>query len=922
MRYRGHWLLLAGVVALLWPVMAAADYLSDGRQSLLKGDVRTAVIQLRNAVKADPQNGEAHFLLARVQLELGDPAAAQKEAQNALARGIDKQQVIPMLVTAYLMLGKYQEALENFQVENKDAAVDSVILTARGYAYNALQQPEQAEKAFNDAETLAPNSLQPALASARLALSRGDLETAQAKLDRAVRIAPDVIDVLLLKTQVLRLRNDAPGALAMLDSIIAKQPGSLKARGDRAGLYLALGRDAEAKADNDAILAIKPTDVQGIFVRALLAARARDFNAADKQLDQLSRFLSRLPRAYFLQAVVKQNLGQLEQAEDSAARYVARETDDLDGIKLLARIRLLKSKPVPVINALNRLAASGRADYETYDLLGRAFSINGQPSEAVEAFRRAQQLAPDNIGVNTRLASARLRVGETDAAIVDLERSLRLAPGDAAVSEQLFAASLATGELVRADEVLVKIKASLGDTPTVGNLEAVLLMARVELNAARAKLEDVIRRSPDFTLAKFNLARLNLLEGKNAESDQLLAAILRKDPTSDPALTMYVGGLVGGGRTPEAIEVLERARAEMPGNNHMTSALADLYVRAGDASKALALIGVDRKASLVPTDLLGARARAQLALGQVKDARDTYAELLDRDRGDIVTRRTLAGLMVGIGDIESSRNTLQDGLKIDPQAFPLMQDLVALEFTTGGVEPALLTAEKFERLNSDFPLARLLRGDVYMAAKQWDEASAVYASALRDTVNPPTLLMIRLATAQYAAGSAEKADQTLRAWVAANPEDILALQYLAEQDLREKRYAPAEQNFLILLAKRPRDPAFLNDLAWLYQQRGDKRARATAQQAYVLRPIADIADTLGWILVGEGDYPTALVLLRQANGEANNDPRIGYHYAVALQKTGQNREAIRVLKPIVEGDLAFDERAEATKFLEGLTKGS
>lgn len=922
MRYRLLWSLLIGGFALLWPAMASADYLSDGRQSLLKGDMRTAVIQLRNAVKTDPQSAEAHFLLARVQLELGDVAAAQKQAQNALARGYDKQQVLPLMISTYLVQGKFAEALQDFQVENKDAATDSVILIARGYAYSGLQRLDEAEKAFNDAETLAPNSLQPAIASARLALTRGDLENAQTKLARASRIAPDAIDVQLIKTQVLRLQNDAAGALALLDQIIAKQPSSLKARMDRASLYLALGRDKEAKADNDAVLVLKPNDVQGIFMRALLAARARDFKTADVQLDQLSRVLGRLPRAYFLQAVVKQNLGQLEQAEDAALRYAAREPEDMDGIKLLARIQLMKRKPVPVINALTRVAAAGRADFELYDLLGRAFSLNSQSSEAVDAFRSAQLLAPDNLGVNTRLASARLRIGETDAAIFDLERSLRLAPGDTAVSEQLFAASMATGDLSRAEEVLGRIKASLGDTPTVGNLEAVLLMARVDLGAARTKLEDVIRRAPDFTLAKFNLARLALMEGKKEESDRLLVAILSKNPSSDPALSMYVGGLVGGGKITPAIEVLERARADAPANNRLTSALADLYVRAGGAGEALGLIGVNIKASLLPTDLLGARARAQLALGEVKDARDTYMELLDRDRSDIAVRRTVAGLMVGIGDVESARNTLQAGLKIDPQAFPLMQDLVAVDFSAGGVDPALLTAEKFERLNSDFPLARVLRGDVYMAAKRWDEAIAVYTRALREVRNPPTLMMIRLGTALYSSGNAEKADQVLRAWVKAHPDDIAALQFLSELDMNEKRYADAEQDFLKLLEKRPRDPAFLNNLAWLYQQRGDKQARATAQQAYVLRPMADIADTLGWILVGEGEYPTALVLLRQANGEANNDPRIGYHYAVALQKTGHTREAIKVLKPIVDGEVIFDERAEATKFLGDLSKGS
>ena len=922
MRNRLQLWLWAGAFALLCPAMANADYLSDGKKAFAKGDLRAAGVQLRNAVRTDPQNAEAHLLLGRVQFELGDLPAAEKEIQAAIDRGYDKQQALPLLISTYLAAGKYEKALEDFKVGNLNAASDSMILVARGLAYNGLQRLDEAEKAFNEAEALAPNSLQPALASARLALARGDLETAQKKLERAEKISPNVLDVELLKSQLLRMQNDAAGALALLNLVIVKQPNSLRALTDRASLYLALGRDAEAKADNEAVLAFRPNDVTAIFMKALLAARAQDFVTADANLAKIDRYLARLPRAYYLQAVVKQKLGLLEQAEDAAIRYNGREPNDLDGVKMLARIELLKRKPVPVIASLNKTVAAGRADADIYDLLGRAFSMNGQPSEAVEAFGRAQLLAPDNVGVNSRLASAHLRAGETDAAIIDLERTLRLAPTDTAVSEQLFAAALATGDLARADAVLARIKAALGDAPTVGNLEAVLLMARLDIDGARAKLQDVVRRSPDFDLAKFNLARLALMAGQKDDAERLLTEILSKSPASDPALSMYVGSLVGAGKIPQAIEALERARQASPLNNRITAAMANLYVRLNEPKKALELLGADRQLDRVPTDLLASLARAQLALGQSKDARDTYVALLDRDRSDVTVRRTLAALQVSLNLLESARNTLTDGLKIDPRAFPLMEDLVSLDLKSGGIEPAMVTVEKFERQNSDFPLAQALRGDVYMATKQWDQAVAAYTKALKQFTNPPTALMIRLGSAQFAAGNADGANAMLRAWVKANPNDEDARRFLAEVNMGARRYAEAVRDFETLLTMRPRDAKYLNNLAWLYQQLGDKRALATAQEAYILLPVADVADTLGWILLADGASPTAVVLLRQAYGEAGNDPRIAYHYAVALQKAGQAGEAGKVLKPVVDSGIRFDERDDAIKLLADLSKGS
>src|SRR5664279_2634819 len=120
MPYRnGLWTLIIAT-ALLWPGLALADYLSDARAALQKGDLKTAQLQLRNAVRTDPQNAEAHYLLAQVHLELGDAPAAQKEAQAALERGYDSRLTVPILTRSYLMQQKFKELLQDFKVENKD----------------------------------------------------------------------------------------------------------------------------------------------------------------------------------------------------------------------------------------------------------------------------------------------------------------------------------------------------------------------------------------------------------------------------------------------------------------------------------------------------------------------------------------------------------------------------------------------------------------------------------------------------------------------------------------------------------------------------------------------------------------------------------------------------------------------------------
>ena len=127
--------------------------------------------------------------------------------------------------------------------------------------------------------------------------------------------------------------------------------------------------------------------------------------------------------------------------------------------------------------------------------------------------------------------------------------------------------------------------------------------------------------------------------------------------------------------------------------------------------------------------------------------------------------------------------------------------------------------------------------------------------------------------------------------------------------------ADAQAQLEALLTLTPEDPLALNNLAWIYAERGDARARATAQKAYLRSPTADAADTLGWIMVRGGDAKAALPLLRQSSEKRPNQPGVQYHLAVALRDAGQPDDAVKLLQPLVQGPQAFAEKDDARKLL-------
>ncbi len=317
-------------------------------------------------------------------------------------------------------------------------------------------------------------------------------------------------------------------------------------------------------------------------------------------------------------------------------------------------------------------------------------------------------------------------------------------------------------------------------------------------------------------------------------------------------------------------------------------------------------------------DMLSLKAAAQIALNQRDQARDTYGQILKIDPTMLAARRQLESLLLQAGDYEHARNTIKEGLVVTPRNYQLYQDYVMVDLKASGIEAAVNTAKQLQQQDRDFPPARALIGDAYMAANRPADAIKAYQEAL--AAAPSELLVGRLSGALLRSGQGDAAIKALNDWLVQHPADQISLQQVAELEIAAKRYDDAVKHLLIVLQKKPHDPVALNNLAWVYQQQGDKRALGLAQQAYILSPGGQTADTLGWILVSGGESAKALTLLRQAVSQVGGDPRVLYHYAVALKDTGKKDEAVKVLNSVVANKAEFSEETDAQKLLDELGK--
>ena len=214
----------AGGGAAWWKYGRTPDPLVAARTALQKGDVRAAAINLRNAVRDQPNNAAAHLQLGTLQLQSGDAVAAEKELKLAASLGSKAPDLNVMLAQSYLQQGRNKELLAEFPPPLSTPDLTSQLLVLRAFAQVAISDPGGAQASLAAAERAAPASPNPPLAEARVAVSRGDLAFAEQKINQSLRNDPKRPDALLLRGQILNAQGNRQGALQAFDDALALAP--------------------------------------------------------------------------------------------------------------------------------------------------------------------------------------------------------------------------------------------------------------------------------------------------------------------------------------------------------------------------------------------------------------------------------------------------------------------------------------------------------------------------------------------------------------------------------------------------------------------------------------------------------------------------------------------------------------------------
>ena len=167
------------------------DLMASARNYLAKNDAKAAVIQLKNALQANPDLPEARFLLGTALLERGDAVGAELELRKALALKYPQDQAVPQLAKAMLELGQAKKLTDEFgKTDMSQPSAKASLQMSLATAY-AIQGMTEASQTALKAALLAEPAYAPALiAQARYKAGQRDFEASLVMIEEVITKYP------------------------------------------------------------------------------------------------------------------------------------------------------------------------------------------------------------------------------------------------------------------------------------------------------------------------------------------------------------------------------------------------------------------------------------------------------------------------------------------------------------------------------------------------------------------------------------------------------------------------------------------------------------------------------------------------------------------------------------------------------------
>ncbi len=877
-----------------------AEHLARAKEMIAKQDHKGAVIELKNELQANGQSTEARFLLGQELLVQGDAKGAEIELQKAYDQKFDADRVVPLLVKSQLLQGQTEKVIAQATKWPVTApAAKAELQTMVGISLLNTGKLDDAMNAFGEATKFVPDYPEAVLGQARIMASKGNVDQAQASVDAVLAKAPGDAEGLLLKGDLARTKGSLKDAIDAYQQTLKANPRNFIARLNLASAYLGNNEPDLAQKQIDELKKTAPKHPGVAYLDALIAFNKKDMQRAN---DAITVSIASAPQsgmAQMLAGAISTAMNQPAQAEQHLREAIKLNPGNVYARKLLTSLYVRQRQPQKADEILQPAIAAAPNDPALVSLAGEVALLKGDFGSASKFFDKAGKANPADANIRTQGAAVSFARGDEAAGFSELEAASKDAVNNPNPDIALVLARVQRKQFDQALTAWKTLEKRQPDNPLTYNLRAAIDMGRGDIPAARKALERAVQLQPTYFPAVANLASLDLRENNVESARSRYKALLAKEPGNLSALLASAQLENANKGSPEqVVALLKEARRANPTSELPVSALASFYLTHNDAKQALAIAQEGLASSPNSPRYLELVGQLLLQTGSADQALTSYRKLAATNPESLEYQMKLGQAQLAAGQGDTALATFQGALKGKPESTAAQAAAVGSMLRAGKVDEASRLLAAIRQIAPRSSVLPELDGDVKLASKQYADAAATYRKVL--TQAPSSNVVIKNYSALSLSGKRADADAFLADWLKAHPKDLSVRLFDADIALRSKEYGHAAQSYRAALELQPNDPMVMNNLAWSLWQQKDPQAVTYAQKANALAPDSPaVGDTLGWMLVEQGQTKRGLELLEKASAAAPLQRDITLHLAKAQLKEGRKDAARTTLQSLV-----------------------
>jgi putative PEP-CTERM system TPR-repeat lipoprotein len=850
------------------PKKTSEELLLAAQHHIKNKNHNAAIIELKNVIKLDANNGKARFLLGDIYFSKGESKSAEKEYKKSIELGYQVQYVSTKLIHTLYLLNRDKDLIYfvgNSQFNKPEHL--SLAQVFKAMSHLRLGESELAAKSLDAVNDMIEETSYKSFGSAFTSASNDSYEEALNIIDEILKSNPDFTQAILLRGRVSMATGDYDTALGAFEKYYELRPENIQVRLMLANAYVMAKKYESATPHINFLLSVSPLNGLVNQLQGIISFNDRKYLLAKQHFDKAIQNGMNTSMNKLLVGTSNYFLGNYEQSHKQLSSIASELPKNSPALRLLVLAQNKLGFEVEAYETLNEISYTSAIDDDLFLASGFDLVSKKEFFKASEMLQKSLASTNNQASVIARQGILKLALGDFEG-VVDLENALDKEPNLSEASSALATAYIDTKQFDKAIKLAIKMIDSKPSEVAGYNLAGYISLRQNKVVEAKNYFEQALTILPNNPMSILFQSDQAEKKGEFAKAIATLQPLVDTKPSYVKGIVKYAQLQRLHGDSERGVAVLEKAANLNKNDIRYQLFYARALIQDRKPKEVIGLLAKYETKKGLPDfywEVLGDSYTAQLSF---KKASVLFEKWVKEKPNNTKAKLKLALVYGASNRYQLALDVLSTITKLKKEYNSELSHIVSYFLVKNkNFKEALNNIQRYPSGNDNNLMTEKLKGEALIGLNRYEEAidvlSLLYSSAAISKMKFEIAQLISYAHKQ--SGKVDNAIAFLEQHTRDNPKDSNS-RFILANFLISKAPKQAMKHYEILSNELPENTTILNNLAWLKYK--------------------------------ENELDQALSIIKKAFSISSNNTQVINTYVDILQAQGKMEEAKKLKESI------------------------